>query len=117
MWPRSWSGPAKDGDGESGPGIPDYTATSGTLTFDPGETTKTVTVALANDDDVEDLESYTVELSNEKRGGVTDGDVTISDSVGDAFIADDDSLTISISDAVLLTATEGSGATSRTSRC
>ena len=43
----------------------DYTSTSGTLTFEAGATTKTVTVVTANDTvDEADGETFTVKLSN-----------------------------------------------------
>jgi len=41
----------------------DYTATSGTLTFNPGETTKTVSVAVLNDALVEANETFFIDLS------------------------------------------------------
>ena len=41
----------------------DYTAASGMLMFAPGETRKTVTVALSDDTDVEGTETFTVTLS------------------------------------------------------
>ncbi len=41
----------------------DYSATSGTLVFNPGETTKTVTVAVRNDTTVEANETFFVDLS------------------------------------------------------
>ena len=43
---------------------PDYTATSGTLTFAPGETEKTVAVALLDDAVDEGKERFTLVLSN-----------------------------------------------------
>ncbi|MEJ0017978.1 MAG: Calx-beta domain-containing protein [Acetobacteraceae bacterium] len=42
----------------------DYTATSGKLTFAPGETTKTVVVSVAADAAVEPDETFTLQLSN-----------------------------------------------------
>ena len=42
----------------------DYTDGSGTLTFAPGNTTKTVTVATLQDTDPEGDETFTVTLSN-----------------------------------------------------
>ena len=41
----------------------DYSSTSGTLTFNPGETSKTVTVAVRNDSLVETDETFFVDLS------------------------------------------------------
>ena len=42
----------------------DYTATSGTLTFQAGETTKTISVPITDDTDNEGDETFTVTLSN-----------------------------------------------------
>ena len=42
----------------------DYTSTSGTLTFDAGTTSKTISVAIADDTDNESDETFTVTLSN-----------------------------------------------------
>jgi hypothetical protein len=42
----------------------DYTATSGTLTFNPGETSKVVSVSVVNDSLVEADETFIVRLSS-----------------------------------------------------
>ena len=42
----------------------DYTATSGTLSFAPGETSKTITIEILGDDIYEGLERFVTELSN-----------------------------------------------------
>ena len=42
----------------------DYTATSGTLTFTAGQTSKTITVPITDDDIYENNESFFVDLSN-----------------------------------------------------
>ena len=42
----------------------DYTATRGTLTFDPGQTSKTISVPILGDSVVEADETFTVNLSN-----------------------------------------------------
>ena len=76
----------------------DYTATTGTLTFAPGETTKTVTVLVNGDLIAEVDETYFVDLSNATNA-------TIGDSRGVGTIIDDDGQpTISIND---VTVTEG----------
>src|SRR5439155_555178 len=51
----------------------DYLAASGTLTFAPGETTKTVTVTVNGDTQVELDETFFVNLSNESNATVADG--------------------------------------------
>jgi hypothetical protein len=62
----------------------DYAAASGTVTFAPGETSKTVTVLVNGDRVGEPNETFTVNLS-----GATDGAV-ITDSQGVGTIADDE---------------------------
>ena len=42
----------------------DYTATSGTLTFAPGETSATITILITDDNIYEDLESFFLDLSD-----------------------------------------------------
>ena len=61
----------------------DYTATSGTLRFEPGETTRTVAVETLADELAEDTEQFTVEL------GAASG-ATLSDGTGEGTITDDD---------------------------
>jgi hypothetical protein len=46
----------------------DYTANSGTLTFEDGETSKTISVTLKNDDSGEDLKAFKVQLKNPTGG-------------------------------------------------
>jgi hypothetical protein len=79
----------------------DYTATAGTLTFAPGETTKTVSVPVIDDAAVENDEAFFVNLSGASNAG-------IADSQGQATIVDDDPPLMSISDA---TVTEGNSGT------
>ena len=85
-----------DGTAES---ATDFTAASGTLTFAANETSKTVSVATAEDSDGEENETFTLTLSSPTNG--TLGDATATGTIVD----DDGSLpTISVSDA---SATEG----------
>ncbi|OJW61547.1 MAG: hypothetical protein BGO57_12650 [Sphingomonadales bacterium 63-6] len=72
----------------------DYTAASGSLTFLPGETSKTVTVATATDSNVEAAETFSLELSSPSGATIADGSGTgtINDS-------DPPDVTFAISDA------------------
>ena len=54
----------------------DYTATSGTLTFEAGESEKTIEVAVLDDFHDEGEETLTLRLSNPSGGRVTDGEAT-----------------------------------------
>ena len=62
----------------------DYVANSGTLTFNPGETVKTVTVVVNGDTTVEGNETFFVNLS-------APSGATISDGQGQGTITNDDS--------------------------
>lgn len=62
----------------------DYTATSGTLTFTPGQTSKPVPVTIANDALAEDDETFTLNLSN------ATGGIAIVDAQGVGTIVNDD---------------------------
>ncbi len=61
----------------------DYSATSGTLTFAPGQTTMTISVVVTGDRVDEPDETFTVNLSGPMNG-------TISDGVGVGTIVDND---------------------------
>ena len=65
---------------------PDYSATSGTLVFNPGETTKTVTVAVRNDATAEANETFFVDLSRASGASIalSRGTGTILDDDGTA---------------------------------
>jgi predicted extracellular nuclease len=67
----------------------DFTATSGTLTFLAGETTKTFTVAVNGDTAAELAETFTVQLSNPT------GNAVIADPSATGTIQNDDILLIS----------------------
>ena len=54
----------------------DYTATSGTLTFDHGETSKTVSVPVLDDSHDEDEETLTLRLSSVSEASIADGEAT-----------------------------------------
>jgi hypothetical protein len=69
-----------DGSADAGS---DYTTASGTLTFTPGQTTKTVAVAVADDALSEDDETLTLDIS-------TVSGAAVSDAQGLGTIEDDD---------------------------
>jgi hypothetical protein len=77
----------------------DYTTASGTLTFAPGETTRTILVKTLNDSAAEPSETFTVNLSNAVGATIADGQgigtIRDSSSTGPA---------VSISDVII---TEG----------
>ncbi|QDV17339.1 Calx-beta domain protein [Gimesia panareensis] len=76
----------------------DYSATTGTLTIDPGELSQTITIAITDSDLVESDETLLVNLSGLQSNG---RNVSIADSQGQVTILDDDQATISIDDAVV----------------
>ena len=61
----------------------DYTATSGTLTFNAGETSKTIQVSIIDDTVVDDNETLTVTLSNASGAEISDGQATGAITDGD----------------------------------
>jgi len=61
----------------------DYAAQSGTLTFSPGQTTKTITVQVVADNVTETNETFTIGLSNPTNA-------TISSATGTGTIQNDD---------------------------
>ncbi|MCA2572629.1 MAG: VCBS repeat-containing protein, partial [Microcystis sp. M42BS1] len=84
----------------------DYTAIpTTTLTFNPGETSKTITVAVNGDNQVELNETFFLNLSNLQGNG---SNVTLADNQGQGTINNDDSASIAISD---VTITEGNSGT------
>ena len=54
----------------------DYTSKSGTLTFSPGEWSRTVQVAILDDTHDEGVETFTLALSNASGGVIVDGEAT-----------------------------------------
>ena len=80
----------------------DFASTSGTLTFTPGQVTKTVTVTVKGDVLDEGNETYSLDLS-------TPSNATIADGQGTGTITDDDPVpTVGVGDA---TVTEGNTGT------
>jgi chitinase len=92
------------GDGTASAGS-DYVAQSGTLTFAPGETQKTITIAAIGDATVEPDEGFSVVLS-------APVGATIARGTGAGTITNDDAAllpTLSISDASVIEGNPGSG--------
>jgi Calx-beta domain-containing protein len=56
----------------------DYTATSGTLTFQPGETSRTISVSIKGDRKREANETFSVQLSNAVGAIISDGVATVT---------------------------------------
>ena len=73
----------------------DYQTTSGTLTFNPGEQTQTISVSLVNSNLVELDETFLINLTNLQAIG---SDVILTDDQSTVTIADDDQALISIND-------------------
>jgi hypothetical protein len=71
-------------DGTAAAGL-DYTSTSATLTFEPGDTRKTVAVPVLDDRAVEGNETFTVRLSGPRNATLRDSEATgtIRDDDGD----------------------------------
>lgn len=61
----------------------DYTAAGGTITFQPGETTKEVTVSTADDTADEEAEVFYVRLTNPSNATIAAGQATITISAND----------------------------------
>ena len=70
----------------------DYAVASGTVTFNPGQTAKTVDVTVNGDDTTEPDESLTLVLSNTSNANILDGPglgtITNDDPIPDVSIAD-----------------------------
>ena len=74
----------------------DYTATSGTLTFMPGETSKTITITILDDTVYETLERFQVTLSNPAGAALSTA------SFANVNIANDDPVpTVSMADVIV----------------
>ena len=84
----------------------DYNETDGTLTFSPGETEKTFTVTIKEDDiDEAEEETFTVTLSNQSNA-------TVADATATGTIEDDDDPRVEVSfDQTTYTVDEGSAVT------
>jgi glucose/arabinose dehydrogenase len=71
----------------------DFNAASGTITFAPGQTSRTIFIQTVNDAKIELTETFTVVLSNPTGGGV------IADGTGVGTIIDDDTKFYVVDDA------------------
>jgi hypothetical protein len=67
----------------------DYAATSGSLSFDPGQTIKQIVVPVVGDTTIEIAESFTLNLTNAVNA-------TFADATAQGSITDNDTVTISI---------------------
>ena len=98
----------------------DYTATTGTLTFNPGTTTQTIPIAVQGDLLNEALETYRVTLSNAVNasittavgtGTITDNDPLPSIVINDVSVAEGNSGTTNADFTVTLSAPSGRNVT------
>ncbi len=94
----------------------DYQSTSGTLTFNPGDLAKTITVLVNGDTLDEPGETFFVNLSsvtngalvdNQGQGTITDNDPTPSLSINDVSVAEGDSGTTAATFTVTLSTASG----------
>ncbi|QDU11901.1 Calx-beta domain-containing protein [Gimesia aquarii] len=81
----------------------DYLTQTGTLTFNPGEQTKTIAISLVDNDLLETDEAFLVNLTNIQANGA---DVIFTDNQAEVTIVDDDDPFLSISD-LTVNETEG----------
>lgn len=56
----------------------DYTETTGTLTFTPAQSSRTITVSIADDSEYDPAEEFAVELSSPVRASLTDAIATVA---------------------------------------
>src|SRR5262249_10473871 len=94
----------------------DYTAASGTLTFSPGQTSKTVSVPVADDTTDKPDETFDVNLSSPTNatfgsatgvGTILDNDAPVQISVADLTVTEGDSGSSSATFTVTLSAASG----------
>ena len=94
----------------------DYQSTSGTLTFAPGETTKSIPVPIINDTMDEPSETFFVNLTNasnavildnQGQGTITDNDAAPTISINDTSVTEGDSGTTNATFNVTLSAASG----------
>ncbi|NQV69649.1 MAG: DUF4347 domain-containing protein [Pseudohongiella sp.] len=86
----------------------DYTAKSGSLSFAPGETSKTIAVSVTDDTAVESSEAFTVGLSN--IADASSSAESITDNSGAGTISDNDSAGLTLTGTTLTTSETGTNA-------
>ena len=86
----------------------DYTAQSGSLSFAPGETSKTISVSINDDSVIEGSEAFTVGLTN--IDDASSSAESISDNSGGGTINDNDSAGLTITGSSLTTSETGTDA-------
>ncbi len=99
----------------------DYTAATGTVTFAAGEVTKTISIAVTGDTDIEEAETFAVLLSNPVGATIADntatGTITNDDSnlptltINDPTVAEGDSGFVDLIYTVTLSATSATPVT------
>ena len=85
-----------DGTAVVGGTIPDYVAASGTLTFNAGESSKTIDVTIGGDEQVELDETFNVTISN-----ATGTAINIADATGTGTISNDDQAVVTLADVIV----------------
>jgi hypothetical protein len=94
----------------------DYAPTAGTVTFDPGQTSKTVTVLVTGDQVAEPTETFSVTLQPEGAigairatgtGTILDNDGAATLSIGDAIVDEGNGGTVTVSFPVTLSPASG----------
>jgi len=86
----------------------DFSAASGTLQFAPGETTKTISIVLDDDAQLENTETFTVKLS--AINDSTSSAEAITVNTGTATILDNDTAELSLNTAAVTTSETGTNA-------
>ncbi len=100
------------GNGAAPANASDFLATSGTVTFQPGETTKSLSLAVVGDTSLESTEGFTVTLSNPSSGLVLGNSTANGIILNDDFASntDDYSMATNTSGVVTVNGTVVSGA-------
>lgn len=104
------------GSGTAPTNASDFLASSGTVTFQPGETSKSLSLSVAGDTSLESAESFTVTLSNPTAGLILGNSTVNGVILNDDFAtnADDYPLATNTSGVVTINGTAVSGAIEKT---